>query len=676
MGRLSRYLLLLLIGVFVLMPTFAYASNTQSTGYTITIDTDDKMQISQDAYLPSGVFLDLDLEQAEDLFILNNTMYIADTGNGRCIVIDLDTNNTKIIGEDILNQPKGISADDDGNIYVADYGNREAYRFDKGGSLEKTFVKPDTPKFGKNAEYNPTKIIPADDGGVYVVSEGSTAGMVHMNRDGVFLGYFGSSDVHMTPFEHMLNMILNEQQMQRYLKKTPPSFANVFRGVDGLIYSINRGSNVGIVKHNLGGLNILDEDRVPSIDEAKDICVTVDGRMFIIDLDGYVTEMTKDGYHLCTFAGPANGEDRVGLFYIPSGIGTDDRGNVYVLDQEKNYIQMFTPTPNQVKLHEAVNSYNAGNYDSSMGILKELLNFNNTSMVAHTYMGKNYMQQGSYKEAAKHFKIANAKEDYSQAYWEIRNIWLQENLFIIFILILLAMVVYLIYRKVSGPKVHKAYSKHEQLLQQLGQKKSIAKDIGRIKYAALHPIDNAYGVRIGHFGSLASATLIYGIFFVIYVTLKIDSGFIYSTNIKNFSGIGNFVGFITIVILFTLGNYFISSIKEGKGTIRSIYLVGAYSLAPALIILPFVILLSNVSTYDESFFINLALAGSIVWCCVNLVVALMEIHEYNFREILGNILMTLFSMVVAVIVLSLSYLMIGQIFGFVKEVYMEVRLRG
>jgi hypothetical protein len=34
-----------------------------------------------------------------------------------------------IIGEGILNQPSGVHVGFDGNLYVADFGNKEGYQF-------------------------------------------------------------------------------------------------------------------------------------------------------------------------------------------------------------------------------------------------------------------------------------------------------------------------------------------------------------------------------------------------------------------------------------------------------------------------------------------------------------------------------------------------------------------
>lgn len=57
----------------------AAASNSRSTSHTIIMSTEGKMQIAQDAYLPTALYLDLGLNKASDLDIVGQSLYVADT---------------------------------------------------------------------------------------------------------------------------------------------------------------------------------------------------------------------------------------------------------------------------------------------------------------------------------------------------------------------------------------------------------------------------------------------------------------------------------------------------------------------------------------------------------------------------------------------------------------------
>lgn len=673
MRRIRNIIIYALLTLFCLHETPVFASTTQSTGYTVTYTINQKFEIGQDAYLPSGAFLDLGLKEPQDLYIADDKMYIADKGNKRILVVDLHTNTVTVVGEGILEEPTGVAADNEGRIYVADFGKAEAYRFDGNGNLEFTFTKPETPNFGKNSSFRPKKVAAADDGGVYLVSEGSTAGIVHMNSSGDFLGYFASNEVNVSFFQRLQDLFLTAEQKKAFLNRTPPSFGNIFRGSDGLIYTTNMGKGVYVKKHSISGLDLFENsDSRIMLNDPADMCVTEDGRIYVLEASGSISEITYDGYLIARFGGNSDKTDRIGLFEVPRGIGVDSESNVYVLDEQKAFVQVFSPTPVQSGIHEALDDYNNGRYEESKRIWKEVLKFNNTSFLAHLYMGRTYMQEENYEEALEHFRIAKVKSYYSTAYWEIRNAWLQKNLGYVLVLLLLMYIIFSLLKLIDREK------RIFRFFRNVGHKvmsNRLVYDMLSIKYAMLHPIDNAYNVKHGHTGTYLSASLIYILFFVILVLYQVAGGFIFSVDIADYSLFNTLVTYIVVVGLFIGGNYFISSINDGNGSVRDIYVGTAYCLSPAVVIMPPVILFSNFATLNEQFLINTATTAVIAWCIINIVLMIIEIHEYSFKFTVFNILMTLFSMGVAVLAASMGYLLLNQLWVFIREIVVEVLLR-
>ena len=666
-------LMIVSLAIITLLPLSASASNFHPTSRTITKTINGDMGVAQDAYIPTGNYTDLGLKKPSDMSISNNKMYIADTGNKRVVIVDLKTSEVKIVGLGLLVAPSGIAVGKDGKIFVADAEKSEAYRFSSSGVLELTFVKPTMPSFGKQA-FKPKKIAVADDGGAYIISEGSTAGIVHMNGKGEFLGYFTSNDVSVSISEKLQDIFLTNEQKSNFLKKVPPSFGGIFRGSDGLVYTTNKGKGVNIKKHAISGYDLFKDgsDKIPLQDPA-DNHVTEDGRMFILQGNGFITELTSDGDLIATFGGNSGKTDRIGLFEVPCGIGVDSNNNIYVLDGQREYVQIFSPTPTQNDVHQALNDYNNGNYDSSKKQWTEVLTFNNTSFLAQVYLGRCYMQEGNYAKAEEHFKIADVKSEYSEAYWEIRNVWLQKNLGFVLIFIIFTFISYSILKIVN-----KKTGFLKSLITYKGRilENKLVYDLSKIKYAMLHPIDNAYYVKVKQIGSCLSATIIYAALFIIFISNLVYRGFIFSIDIANFSVTTTFIYFVVILGLFIVGNYFISSINDGNGTLRTIYVSIAYCFSPIILFIPFVILFSNVATTNEGFLIAFASFIILVWCIVNIFITLIEIHDYTFKQTVGNVLITFFFMGVCIIGASVGYLLFNQVKEFVLDIITEVMLRG
>jgi DNA-binding beta-propeller fold protein YncE len=649
----------------------AASAATQSTGYTITQTITGQEAISQDAYVPSAMYLNLALKQAQDLFILDNIMYIADTGNERILRIDTGTNEMTEIGLGVLDGPRGVCADEQGRIYVAD--KEKAYRFTPDGELEFTFVRPTTPNFGEIEAFKPAKIAPAEGGGVYIISDGTQAGIIHLAGNGDFLGYFATNQVRKTAFELLLDLILNEEQKSKLLNITPPSFENIFRGSDGLIYTINKGGTARIKKHSINGVDMLSSNRnLPELSMLADLCVTTDGRLICIDTKGYITEISFDGYLLCKFAGSVETSPKIGLFTTPSGIGTDDEGRIYVLDKDRDYVQVFSPTAVQNRIKDAIVLYNTGRYDESIDILRHVLKYNNSSYFAHLYLGMNHMQKTSYEEAAEQFRIAGSREYYSEAFWETRNIWLQRNVRSILVLgivglVLLGLLRLLIRRKRLLRGLQALHRKW------LGNRTYY--DLSRIGFMMKHPIDNVYDIAKRQTGGWLSASILYIAVFALLILYQTRSGFLYSVSLYRFSLSNNAFLYFGGLALFITSNYYISSIHDGEGTLKSIYVSTAYSLAPILFMIPPVILLANVATYNEQYLITTLTGVAIAISAVYTVLALIGIHNYNFKETVANLLLTFFFMAVIIFALSIAYLLLKQILDFIISIVVEVNLR-
>lgn len=90
-----------------------------------------------------------DFKKPQDLFAVNNRIYIADTGNNRIIIVDSDWKLVNVITEftnrgemDSFSQPYGIHVTRDGKIYVADRGNSRIVIIDESGELLRNVPSP------------------------------------------------------------------------------------------------------------------------------------------------------------------------------------------------------------------------------------------------------------------------------------------------------------------------------------------------------------------------------------------------------------------------------------------------------------------------------------------------------------------------------------------------------
>jgi hypothetical protein len=130
--------------------------------------------------------------------------------------------------------------------------------------------------------------------------------------------------------------------------------------------------------------------------------------------------------------------------------------------------------------------------------------------------------------------------------------------------------------------------------------------------------------------------------------------------------------FLVPAVLWVIGNYMISAINDGEGTLRSVYVATAYSLVPYIIFGPIVIASTYVLTLNEAVIVHYLWAIAIAWSAILIFVSVREIHDYTIKETVKIILLTLFFMIMAVIVCVILYLIGQQVVLFFRDIISEV----
>lgn len=669
-----------LIGVFSFN-----VSASENTTYTYTISVDDEWIRTQDAYMASEIiFKDYDLSQPSDIFINGRNLYVADSGNSRIVIYNLDTKEKTFIGESILSQPSGVFAKNDGTVYVADMGLKEVLVFNVDGSLKLKIVRPnESPLFSKSATFEPKNVVVTSQDNIFVVGTGSHEGIMQFSSDGEFQGFFAANKRHLSLIERIQELLFTDEQKEQLLNRTSRPIENIDVTDRDLLCTVTQDAGVTtewreatakienrIKIHNMAGVNILaaSED-IHDEWNFVDVASGKDGFTYTLSYTGVISEYDSQGNLLFSFGGRSMSTDRNGLFTVAAAIDLDDNGFIYVLDKERGIVQVFYPTEYAALTHEATKILNKGDYEESEKIWKSILNLNGMSRVAHIGYGKSLMHQGNFKAALNEFKIANDKENYSDAFWEIRNEIINSILpYLLISLVVLFAVVY-VYKAIAKKKGFKLIKKREI-------KSRLIKDILNVFDMLKHPIDNFYDLKVGTKGSVLSAAVIYIAVTLVFVVDTLFRGYLFAPeNLSDLSIFPVLIMFIVPLGLFIVGNSMVASINDGEGSFKNIFVITAYSLSPYLIITPFVVIASYGVTFNESFILDLIWFVGVAWSAVILFIGIMRTHDYNFGETVKNILITVFFMLMAVVAAAIMYVMWNALISFIKSVLVEVDFR-
>ncbi len=670
MKRIKNILALMLM-VMLCFTELMTLHASEATSYTYTQDDMMNYIRTQDAYLPQQTITSLGLNGAEDMFInQDNMMYIADTGNKR--IVKYDIKSGKFV-EDFsypeFQTPKGIYVTMDGTVYIADSKAKAVFIFNKSWELTGKLLRPEVPAFGDTA-YEPSKIAVDESGNIYIVGEGVYNGVIQMSRNGEFLGFFAVNKANLSLFQKIQTLVFTREQLNRLLNRNPTTFANVTLDYRGIVYTVTLGNNEDpIKKHKTNGSNMF-ADTVYGFTDISDVWVDDNLLIYSSSKRGYIDVYTAEGDWLFEFGSYVSNLDVAGLYSSLSTLAVDQNGYIWTIDGIKGYLQSYAPTGYAEKVYEAIGLYDGGHYQEALAAWDEVLAMNQMSVVAHDGIGKAYMSEYDFENAMEHFEVAGNHELYSDAFWELRNVWLQTYLPYFLII---AVVLYLVFA-VAG-KLDKT-GKRKEAREKRKNAVMNARGLGDVLYgfvSARHPIDGFYDIKVGQKGTVLGASALYLILFVSYMLYMVGKGFIYQYyDIQDLDISSIVVGFFAFIGLFVVCNYLVTSINDGEGDLKQVYMAVAYAAVPLILSLLSITVLSYCVTTNEAFFLDVIMLIGVVWTVILLFLGLQTIHNYSIGEMIKSVLITILFMFVVIVVILIVTIMWEQVWTFLSTLGKEL----
>ncbi len=633
-----------------------------------------RLFLTQDAYIPKDE-TDLPVAGPEDMhFAPDGFLYVADTGNGRIVKLDRAFQVVAELGRGILQSPTGLFVDRDGVIYIADAGKNRVVILDGDGNLIREFGRPTEPLFGRNREFLPRKIAVDVRKNLYVVSEGSVDGLVMMNTDGNFIGYFAANTAQMSLKMMLQRLFLTKEQLAQFIKNEAASPSNVAIDRRSLVYTITAGTarEKSLRKFNIAGRNLYGD--VHGSTTFRDLHVSADGLLVAVDATGKIYEYDLNGTLLFVFGAQDKGEQRLGTLANPTAI--ERVGDMlYVLDKDKNAIVTYQATDFARKVHDGVRLYMEGLYQEARPHFEEVLTFNGLFIMAYQGIADAYYKEGNYAAALTAYRYAEDRRGYSETFWELRNVVLQRYLgngLVALVGLWIATGVFSRLERRHGwlePLRHRT---------QAARRMRLVDDFLFLFRFIKRPADSFYYLKKDLRGSLTFALVIYVWVVVVRVLSLYLTGFIFSpyASPAQIRVETEVLYFVLPLFLWNAANYLVSTISDGEGRLRDVVTGTAYSLFPyALFALP-ITLISNVLTLNEIFLYTFSTQLMWAWVGLMLFIMVKEVHNYSFSETVRNILTTLFTMAMFLLTGYILYVLFNQLFEFVRAIVLEVGLRG
>lgn len=636
---------------------------------------------------------DTALKNPSDLCCAADRIYLCDTEQNRILVTDARWNPVTVLtgaAGQPFHQPKGVWADD-GHLYVADTGNARIVAFTVDGTAyteAAVYGRPEIPALGADYVYSPTRLTVDSTGKMYVVAAGVNQGLVCLDEQGAFQGFLGAPRVEPNFLEALWRKIATKEQLARMESYVPTEYNAVTRDTYGFLYVVSQTSNsVPVGKLNSDGDNVLAVPESGSYadlsylaDQADyapyftDVALCSSGRIgedlyFVLDSkQGKIYGYTEDGTLLFAFG--ANGVQQ-GTFYSATAIeylpGEDGgAGQLLVTDGFKNTVTVFQETDFLVHVRRALRLYNSGEYEQARAAWTEVSRQAGSYTPAIVGLSRIALHDGDYAGAMNSLMAIREHKLYAEAF-ENRRDGIMRQYFAVFLLVLAGVAVLV-------PVLRRVFRKSRAV--QRVAASPLYQSCRYGTYVMLHPFDGFWDLKNEKRGNVRSATIIAALFFLIYALRAEFSGYVVTGIVSSDVNALYDVAMILLPLAFyILANWCFTTLMDGKGTMRDIYISVCYALTPYVVFGLPLLLLSNVLTESEAAFYTVFNTLVWAWVLFLLFAGLMMTHDYSLGKTVLTVILVLVGicLIVFIILLVIS---IGQnVYQFFYNTYQELSFR-
>lgn len=724
-SRIIKALLLALVLVLV----FGTVSSTAYMPYTTyTYSIDGEPLQSPAAYMAleayDAAYIGIPAGEREKTKIADlvsdekGNVYLVDSGLNRIIVLDsaLKMQRTITGYEDEYGQyqtfsnPQGIFVSNpeinaegvESYIYICDTGNKRIVIFDRSYEYVKTIKCPTNSALLKEEDFIPNSIAVDLYGRIFVLADGCYRGVIVLSQNGDFTGYIGAQKVSSDFFEELWENFRPEDKKGSSSAELSYPFNNITIDEDGFVYvttdGIDKVQQYGAIrsksadfspvkKLNSTGIEIMNRNGFFDPGGEVDVFMSEDVSTIVdvaLGQEGSWTILDSKRNRLFTYDQSGNllfaFGDSVAETGDQLGCGASFTDMTYQVIDGEYYllvldvgvksgftITAYMPTLYYDSLMTALRNQNEHNYEEAIGDWQEVLTKNNNFDLAYIGIGKALFSQGKYDEAYEMLQNAYETSYASKAKAETNKGVINQA--VIPILIVIIVLVVLFFKFLGFAK-----RKNKAVSLKVG-KKTYWEELLYVFHLVFHPFDGFWDLKHEKRGSVRAATTILAITMLAFLYQSVGKAYLFNPRGDYSMAFMSLLAVLLPVLLFAIANWCLTTLFEGEGSFKDIYIATCYSLAPLPLFVILSTVLTHVFTLSESSMVNMLVTIAFIWTAILLFFGMMVTHDYSINKNIVTILGTILAMLIIVFIVVLFSTLVMKMITFVMALVMEAANR-
>lgn len=686
----------------------ALTANAQSFTHIDEADETTSNALSREAYIAdmklqaSDFGLEDSFEGISDIYCAGSgEIYLLGGESSKITVLNSDYTLNRVVsvtdeaGEAVeFKDAKGVYVVD-GTIYLADTQNARILLCGLDGKLKEIWEAPQSSLIPEGFVYQPTRIEKDADGYFYVLSFGCYYGALTYSPEGEFIGFYGSNRVKATALDtlsYIWDLITsNDEKKSQQVKTLPYSFVDFCFDKDGYMVTCTGATSTGanngtgqLAKISPGGSVILfqrtkDGSFVTSesvnfletrsvnrynrwrLQNISAVDVDDNGYMYILDNTyGLIYVYDEECNIITAFGGGVGEGEQVGLFKNATSLALNG-DHILVSDADSASVTVFKPTEYGNLLKQAQTLYLAGDYTDAKPLFEQVLSLDRGNQLAYKGLAMAAYNDGDMQLALEYAKTGMDYNVYDLAYQQLFKDFIADN-FVWFFLAAIVLIVGIVLLVVKLSKRETAVIKNIKLKTALN--------------VTLHPFRAFDDLKWKNRGSWPIAIVITLLFYIGKVLESTAAGFLYtSVSERNYNTLYTLAQTIGLVVLWSVTNWLVCTLFSGKGRFSEVYIASSYALIPMVVFSFIRVIASHFLPLSGLGFLEAVNVILLIYTFYLLSVAMMSVHEFTFTKFLLTAAVTVFGMLLIVFIGFMIIVLLQQFWNFIYAIYMEIAFR-
>lgn len=195
-------------------------------------------------------------------------------------------------------------------------------------------------------------------------------------------------------------------------------------------------------------------------------------------------------------------------------------------------------------------------------------------------------------------------------------------------------------------------------------------------YVMTHPFDGFWDLTHEKRGSMAVAnTLLILTFLTNLWSMRFTCFLFNDVRWERVNIWTEILGLLAPLLLYVVANWCLTTLFDGKGRMKDVYMGMCYSLTPYILIMNPVTIISNFVTEEEGAFLVYFNYLALAWAGCLILVSVMQIHDYSLFKAILAIAFSVAGMMIIVFLIMLFFSLVSDAVAFFISVGKEILFR-